>query len=74
MLSLAIDNTMELELTQLAQHKGKPLEQFLKEILLEYIEDANDADLGDSVMDDLKKGNSFTIPFSEIKEQLHVEN
>ena len=74
MLSLTLDKTTELQLTQLAQRKGKPIEQLLKDILFEYLEDLHDATLGDAVMDELKSGKSFTVPFSEIKAQFHVVN
>ncbi|NOY48439.1 MAG: hypothetical protein GXO84_09675, partial [Chlorobi bacterium] len=56
MLSLCLDNTTEQELTQLAQHKGKPIDQFLKDILLEYLEDVHDAALGDAAMEELEQG------------------
>lgn len=71
MLSLALDNSIEQEFSQLAQQSGKPIEQFLKDVLLEYLEDIHDAALGDAAMERLKKGESFTVPFSEVKRQLN---
>jgi predicted DNA-binding protein len=70
MLSLTLDNTTELELNQLTQHKGKPIDLFLKDIVLEYLEDVHDAALGDVAMDRLMCGESSTIPYSEVKKQL----
>ena len=67
MLSLTLDKTTELELTQLAQCKGKPIEQLLKDILLEYLEDLHDAALGDAVMKDILSGKEAVYSCSEAK-------
>jgi len=65
MLSLALDNTTELELNQLAQHKGKPIDLFLKDIILEYLEDIHDAALGDAAMEELEQGKDTVISLDE---------
>jgi predicted DNA-binding protein len=71
MQSLTVDKVMEQELSQLAEHQGKSIQQLLKDILLEYIEDAHDAALGDAAMQELENGEDFTIPFSEVKRQMN---
>jgi RHH-type rel operon transcriptional repressor/antitoxin RelB len=65
MLSLCLDNTTELELNQLAQHKGKPIDLFLKDIILEYLEDIHDAALGDAAMEELEQGKDTVISLDE---------
>ncbi len=65
MLSLCLDNTTELELNQLAKHKGKLIDQFLKDILLEYLEDVHDAALGDAAMEELEQGKDAVIGLDE---------
>ena len=67
MLSLTLDKTTELQLTQLAQRKGKPIDQLLKDILLEYLEDLHDAALGDAVMKDILSGKEAVYSCSEAK-------
>jgi len=65
MLSLCLDNTTELELTQIAQHEGKPMEQLLKDIVLRYLEDTHDAALGDVAMEELEQGKDAVIGLDE---------
>jgi len=71
MLSLCLDNTTEQELTQLAQHKGKPIDQFLKDILLDYLEDVNDAALGDAAMEDILSGKEPVYSSAQAKVMLN---
>lgn len=71
MLSLSLDDKTEQEFAQLAQRSGKPTEQFLTDILLDYLEDIHDAALGDAAIDRLESGEDFTVPFSEAKRQLN---
>lgn len=71
MFSLCLDNTTEQELTQLAQHKGKPMEQFLKDILLDYLEDVHDAALGDAVMEDVLSGKEPVYSSAQAKVMLN---
>jgi predicted DNA-binding protein len=65
MQSLTVDKVMEQELSQLAEHQGKSIEQLLKDILLEYIEDAHDAALGDAAMEELEQGKDTLIDFDD---------
>jgi predicted DNA-binding protein len=65
MQSLTVDKVMEQELSQLAEHQGKSIQQLLKDILLEYIEDAQDAALGDAAMEELEQGKDTLIDFDD---------
>lgn len=71
MLMLDLDNVLEQELNELAKQDDKSVIQFIKDLILERIEDAQDAALGDAAMDRLLRGESTTIPYSEVKRRLH---
>lgn len=56
MLVIDLDNTIELELNELAEQYNKSVPQFIKDLILEYLEDLHGAALGDAVMDDIVNG------------------
>ena len=70
MLTLDLDNTIELELNELAGQYNKSVPQFIKDLILEYLEDLHDAALGDAAMDRLMRDESSTVPYSEVKRAL----
>jgi predicted DNA-binding protein len=70
MLTLDLNNDIEQELKMLADGQGKPVNQLLKDLVLEYIEDAHDAALGDVAMDELARGEDTVISFEEWEHQL----
>jgi predicted DNA-binding protein len=70
MLTLDLNNDTEQELKMLADGQGKAVNQLLKDLVLEYIEDAHDATLGDAAMDELARGEDTVISFEEWEHQL----
>jgi predicted DNA-binding protein len=70
MLTLDLNNDTEQELKMLADGQGKAVNQLLKDLVLEYIEDAHDAALGDAAMDELARGEDTVISFEEWEHQL----
>ena len=72
MLTLELNTELESELQCLADVQGRPVSQLLKELVLQYLEDAHDAALGDAVMDKLKNGQTSTVSFEEVK-RLHKQ-
>lgn len=70
MLTLELTSDIEQALKSLAHSQHKPLEQLLKDVIFDYLEDIHDAALGDAAMDDLMNGKSTTISFAEWERQL----
>ncbi len=72
MLTITLDdNSVEQALNVLVNQTGKSINQYVKDLILEQIEDAQDAALGDAAMDRLMRGESTTVPYSEVKRRLH---
>ncbi len=71
MLTITLDDTLEQALNVLVNPTGKTINQYIKDLILEQIEDAEDAALGDAAMDRLLRGESTTVPYSEVKRRLH---
>jgi predicted DNA-binding protein len=71
MLTITLDDTLEQALNVLVNPTGKTINQYIKDLILEQIEDAEDAALGDAAMDRLMRGESTTVPYSEVKRRLH---
>ena len=70
MTTISLDDALGQELSTLARQSGKPLDQLLKEIILDYLEDKQDAALGDAAIDRLMCGESTTISLTEWGRQL----
>ena len=71
MLTISLDDAIEHELNQLAKQTGKPVSQFVIDLIIEYLEDIHDAALADAAMDRLMRGESSTVPYSEVKRMLN---
>lgn len=65
------DANIEQELNQIAQQSGKPINELLKDVLLEYLEDLQDASLGNAVMDDILSGKESVYSSEQAKAMLY---
>ena len=61
MITLNLGNELEKKLQFLTQEQGKTLDQLLKEIVFNYLEDSHDAALADAAMDELMRGEDTLL-------------
>lgn len=70
MLTLELNPSEEQEFLHLAEQQGKPINQLLREVMQEYLEDIHDAALADQAIERLERGESSTTSLQDVKRKL----
>ena len=70
MLSIRIPTEIENRLTYLAKETGRTKSFYVKQALLEYLEDLEDIYLGEKAIENIEAGKSKVYSLKEVEERL----
>lgn len=71
-LSLRVNDNIYNQLDSLSKKSGIDKTKFLKQALLEYMEDREDYFLAVEALEDLKAGRDKTVTWNEVKKELDL--
>ena len=71
MATLTIDNSLNDRLASAAKMQGKTADQMLTHLIVEYLQDLDDAHLAEATLQRLESGETHLIDWQEAKRQLH---
>lgn len=71
MKTLSIPHEIEHKLNLAAQHQGKTIDQIVNDLIMEYLEDIEDARLAESALKRIEAGESELIDWETAKRELH---
>jgi RHH-type transcriptional regulator, rel operon repressor / antitoxin RelB len=71
MLAIQLPDEIEARLERLARKTGRSKNDYIREAVLEHLDDLEDIYLAEARLDDIRAGRSKTIPLEEVMER-HV--
>ena len=74
MLAVRLPPEIEKRLARLAKKTGRTKTFYVREAILEHIEDLEDAYIAESRLEDIQKGRSETISLAEVKRELGLDD
>jgi len=74
MLAVRLPEELEQRLNALARQTGRPKSYYVREALLEYMEDLEDTYLADRALEEIRAGRSGTTPLEEVARELGLED
>jgi len=73
-IAVRLPKEMEQRLDYLAKETGRKKSFYVKEALMNYLEDLEDIYLAEKALEDLRAGKSHTIPFEEMEKALELDS
>ncbi len=74
MLALRLPPEIEARLDELARKTGRSKSFYAREAILEHLDDLEDIYLAEKRLEDLRRGDSDTVPLSELMARYGVEH
>jgi len=74
MLSIRLPQDIEARLEELAKTTGRTKTFYVREAILEYLEDLEDVYLAEKELENIKLGKSETIPLEDVMKQYGMES
>lgn len=74
MLALRLPPEIEARLDALAKRTGRSKSFYARQAILEHLDDMEDIFLAEKRLDELRKGETDTVPLSELLARYGVEN
>ena len=74
MLALRLPSEIEARLDALAKRTGRTKSFYAREAILEYLDDLEDLYLAEKRLEELRNGESDSVPLSELMTRYGVEN
>ena len=71
MLTLDIEADIEQQLNAIAKQSGKPTEQLLKEMVLDYLDDYQDTLEAEKILKAIDNGTEKVFSLAEAKKRIH---
>lgn len=71
MKTLAIANELEKKLSTVAEHQGKTMSDLVNELISDYLENIEAAQLAEAALKRIESGESKLIEWEEAKRELH---
>lgn len=66
MLAIELPDEIEARLERLARKTGRSKADYVREAILEHLDDLEDIDLAEARLEDIRAGRSETIPLEEV--------
>lgn len=73
-ISIRLPEEIEARLDALAKRTGRSKSYYMREAILEYLDDLEDLYLAEKRLEDIRSGRSMTIPLEEVMKRHGVEN
>jgi len=67
MHTIQFDTNTEQELTRLAAQSGKDADQFIKDVICDFLDEQQDIDEAEVIIGRIARGEETTIPWEAIK-------
>ncbi|MBW9056416.1 DUF6290 family protein [Rhizobium mesosinicum] len=74
MLALRLPPEIEARLDALAKRTGRSKSFYARQAILEHLDDMEDIFLAEKRLEELRKGEADTVPFSDLMARYGVEN
>jgi len=74
MLALRLPPEIEARLDALAKRTGRSKSFYARQAILEHLDDMEDIFLAEKRLEELRKGETNTVPLSELMKRYGVEN
>lgn len=73
-ISIRLPEDIESRLDALAKRTGRSKTYYMRQAILEYLEDMEDLYLAEKRLEDIRAGRSRTIPLEQVMKRHGVEN
>lgn len=73
-ISIRLPEDIESRLDALAKRTGRSKTYYMREAILEYLDDLEDLYLAEKRLEDIRAGRSQTVPLEEVMKRYGVEN
>ncbi len=74
MLAISLPPKIEARLDTLAKETGHTMDNYVREMILQHLEDVQDLRDAEKIMEDIRSGRSKTIPLEEVMKRYGLED
>ncbi len=74
MLAIRLPPEIEQRLEKLAKRTGRTKTFYAREAILEHLDDLEDTYLADKTLEEIRSGQSYTIPFEEVARKYGLDD
>lgn len=71
---IAISQSLEKRLARLAQQSGRSIDELAHEVILQYLEDAEDTDAAERILRRVRSGREKTYTLEHVAKRLGLEH